>query len=131
MEDVVKTATGVFIGGLLALLAHDWVLARAAEYQAEQAIKAMNAQIEKTTRRQAVEDAERQQTRRAAETAAREEITRAQEAAEAARLNALGKEATFQRRYQPSPKCKADPSTMECANEHMRARKEFDANWGK
>lgn len=131
MEDVVKTATGVFIGALLALLAHDWVLASIAKYELGEALRAVQVQTEKSQREAARRAAESNQRQREIEAEAREREEQVRSAAEAARLNAIGKEQTFLRRYQPSPKCALDPSTIECANEHMRARKEFDTNWGK
>ncbi len=121
-----EVAAGVFIGSLAALFAHDWILASAAAYAAKEALK----QMEATTR------AANREVRRLlpptpdpADEAARQAAERQRELAEEAKLNAQAKEATFQRRFKPSPRCQTDSGTMDCANEYLRARKAFDAGW--
>lgn len=126
--DVMPIALAVFIGGLGALLAHDLLVAAWTRYETEQAVKKINAEF----RQMQVPKVIPVPVPMAPEPSkAQLERERQQQLAEEARLNAIGKENTFQRRFKPSAKCQADPSTMECANEAVKARREFDANWGK
>lgn len=78
---------------------------------------------------QAQARAEREKTERA-------EAQRLQREAEASRIATLNaeaarREASWAKFYVPSPFCKNpdNRATMECANEHLRAKKEFDRKW--
>lgn len=49
-----------------------------------------------------------------------------QQALQEAAARAARKEAAWERFFQPSAKCKADPVTVECANAHIRAKNKFE-----
>ena len=68
----------------------------------------------------------------AAEAAAskqREELARRQSEAEEARRASAESEAAWKRFYQPSERCRTpeEATSVECVNEHIRARREFAA----
>lgn len=86
--------------------------------------------------KQAQDIAAQAQARAEREKAERAEAKRQQEEAESNRIAALNaetarREASWAKFYVPSPFCKNPDNriTMECANEHLRAKKEFDRKW--
>lgn len=95
--------------------------------------------VTKTTsaiQKQAQDMAAQAQARGEREKAERAEAKRRQEEAESNRIAALNaetarREASWAKFYVPSPFCKNpdNRATMECANEHLRAKKEFDRKW--
>jgi len=63
---------------------------------------------------------------------AKADAQHAEAAAKEAAINiAAAKEAAWDRYYKPSEKCQSYDAraTMDCANEHVRAKREFDAKW--
>lgn len=107
-----------------------------------------------TTTNQTIADFQQKQEQRIAEQRAaqqaqiverqRQEIVRKQEAAAqvraesealAAELDAeRRKEAAWQSFYQPPPECLNPPTweaQVECGNKHIRAKREFEARWGR
>ncbi len=95
--------------------------------------------VTRTTSRiqqQAQDMAAQAQARAEREKAERVEAKRRQEQAEANQIAALNaevarREASWAKFYVPSPFCKNpdNSATMECANEHLRAKKAFDKQW--
>ncbi len=95
--------------------------------------------VAKTTgaiQKQAQDVAAQAQARAERDKAERAEAQRRQAQAEMDRVAALNdevarREASWAKFYVPSPICKHpdNRATMECANEHLRAKKEFDKRW--
>lgn len=120
--DVIKIALGVFIGGLLAALAYEQVLA----WRMAQALKEVQAQAQRST-----EQIQRSQ-QRAEQQRQRDSEAREQQALEHARRERIRKErksAAWERFYQPAEACKVDPGTMPCANAYMAAKKQFELQY--
>jgi hypothetical protein len=133
---------GTAIGGLVAYFAARWYETRQMEaalsqfaaavgQTSAQAQRDMAAISEQARRAQALE-----RERAANEFAARQAAERRAREAEMARIvaadaEAARREASWQKFYVPSVVCKnADNrNTMQCANEHARAKKEFDKRW--
>lgn len=130
--DVLKIALGVFIGGLLAAFAFakyiDWEMSRALwqfdktiarETQRMRSDVDQFSQAGERSRQQqiAVEQLDRD---RALLQVRQTQIAKQQEADRDAR-----RQIAWERYYQPSPACKADSSTMACANAFMAAKKRF------
>jgi lysophospholipid acyltransferase (LPLAT)-like uncharacterized protein len=102
-------------------------------------VRTATESMAKTTtaiQKQAQDMAAQAQARAEREKAERAEAKRRQEEAEANRIAALNaeaarREASWAKFYVPSPFCKNpdNRNTMECANEHLRAKKEFDKKW--
>lgn len=130
--DVLKIALGVFIGGLLAAFAFakyiDWEMSRAV-WQFDKAIgretQRMRSEVDQfsqsqeRTRQQQIA-AEQIERDRAALQVRQRQIAKQQEAERDAR-----RQAAWERYYQPSAACRADSSTMTCANAFMAAKKRF------
>lgn len=126
---VLKIALGVFIGALAALLAYEGITAlrvevamrnAAAEVQrsADAARARTRAQLDAKRSRDAEEASRAEALERAKSLAARLAAEREQRRADA-----------WERFYQPSEPCRLDSATLACANEHMAARKRFDAQY--
>lgn len=126
---VLKIALGVFIGALAALLAYEGITAlrvevamrkAAAEVQrsADVARERARSQLDAKRAREADEASRRDASERAKALAARLAAEREQRRADA-----------WARFYQPSEPCRLDSATLACANEHMAARKRFDAQY--
>lgn len=133
---------GTAIGGLIAYFAVRWYETRqleAALRQFTQAVTSSSARAQREVaaaqeraRRQAAAAqlrAEQERTERAA-------VQRRTAEAEAARIAAANaeaarKEAAWQKFYVRSDLCKNpdNRTTIECANEHARAKKEFERRW--
>ncbi|MGG4052161.1 hypothetical protein ABEW79_11030 [Delftia tsuruhatensis] len=123
--DVIKIALGVFIGGLLAALAYEQVLA----WRMAQALKEVQAQAQRSTE-QIQRSQQRAEQQRQRDSEAREQ--QAQQALEHARRERIRKErksAAWERFYQPAEACKVDPGTMPCANAYMAAKKQFELQY--
>lgn len=130
--DVFKIALGVFIGGLLAAFVYTKYMA----WEMNRALGQFNTALSKDTQRvwsetnqsiqRSKDDAQRRvataqiEKDRVAEQARQREIAQQQEAERDAR-----RQLAWERYYQPSAACKADSSTMTCANAFMAAKKRF------
>jgi len=129
LADLCKIAVGVFIGGLAAMFAYEGITAWRLEQAAKRATaelqrQAQQLQIQQHQQAQQREDAVRQESARAAaERAANEDVARL------IRERRERKEAAWQRFFQPSSACRIDSATLPCANEHMAARKRFEAGY--
>lgn len=131
--DLVKLSLGVFIGALAALFAYEainvWRLEHAARQlvqQAEQQGKAARAQAarqQQQQQQQQLENERRQEEQQKAITMA-DQLAKRLERERRAR-----KEAAWNAFYQPSPACRADAVTAACANEHIAAKKRFEAQY--
>lgn len=132
LTDVFKIALGVFIGGLLAAFVYTKYMA----WEMNRALGQINTAVTKETQRmwadtnQFVQKNERAvQQRVAAEQVERDRI------AEQARQRQIAqqqqaelddrRQTAWGRYYQPSAACRADSSTMNCANAFMAAKKRF------
>lgn len=130
MEDVFKIALGVFIGSLAAVFAWEGITYVRLEIAAERA----RQEIARTQRE--MRDQQRAQDRANAEADQRQRDARqrredqARAADEARRQAERDKAAAWSRYYKPSAGCVADPTTVPCANEHMKARKLFEVQYG-
>lgn len=127
--DLLKLSLGVFVGVLAALLAHEainvWRLERAARQlvqQAEQQVKAARVQAARQQQQQ-LENQRRQEEQQKAITMADQLAQRFE------RERRARKEAAWNAFYQPSPACRADAVTAACANEHIAAKKRFEAQY--
>ena len=127
--DLFKIALGVFIGGLAAMFTYEAITA----WRLEQAAKKITADLQRET--QALQARERQQALQRDE-ARRDELARAaqQRAEDEAMAREIRerrerKEAAWQRFFRPSEPCRMDSATLPCANEHMAARKRFEATY--
>lgn len=87
-------------------------------------------QRDQANARQTALDKEAQE-RQAKAQAERERNAAQQDAIDAANRAADAKEAAWKKFYAPSTNCQSYDSraTMECANEHVKAKREFDALW--
>ncbi len=133
---------GTAIGGLIAYFAVRWYETRQVEVAlnqfaavvgktSAQAKRDMAAINEQARRAQALD-----RERAANELAARQAAERRAREAELARIAAANaeaarREAAWHKFYVPSNDCKNpdNRSTMQCANEHARAKKNFDRRW--
>lgn len=130
--DVLKIALGVFIGCLLAAFAFskyiDWEMNRAV-WQFDKTMS-RETQRMKSDAEQYLKSSERAMQRRSAAEqieadrialqAKQAQIARNQEAERDVR-----RQEAWESYYQPSAACKADSSTMDCANAFMAAKKRF------
>lgn len=123
--DVIKIALGVFIGGLLAALAYEQILA----WRMNQALKEVQAQTQRATdqiqRSQQRAEQQMQRDREAKE----QQRQQAFEEARQERIRKDRKNAAWERFYQPQEACKVDPGTMPCANAYMAAKKQFELQY--
>lgn len=127
--DLVKLSLGVFIGALAALFAYEainaWRLEQAARQlvqQAEQQGKAARVQAARQ-QQQELENQRRQEEQQKAITMADQLAQRLE------RERRARKDAAWNAFYQPSPACRADAVTAACANEHIAAKRRFDAQY--
>lgn len=123
--DVVKIALGVFIGGLLAALAYEQILA----WRMNEALKEVQAQTQRATAqmKRSLELAEQQRQRD--REAQDEQRRQALEQARQERLRQERKNAAWERFYQPPEACKVDSATMPCVNAYMAAKKRFELQY--
>ncbi|PIG08634.1 hypothetical protein [Comamonas sp. 26] len=132
LADVLKIALGVFIGSLLAAFVYTKYMA----WEMNRALGQVNTALTKETQRmwsetnQSIQRTERAtQQRTAAEQIEKDRISeqvRQRQIAQQreAELDAR-RQVAWERYYQPSAGCKADSSTMACANAFMAAKKRF------
>lgn len=123
--DVAKIALGVFIGSMAAIFAYEGVLAWRAEQAARQLaqeLKAMNDQ-QRQAQQQMLQQQKEEQRRQI-----RQELEKDWQRQQV-ELAAKRKEAAWQSYYKPSPICRLDNVRADCANEHMRARRAFEAEY--
>lgn len=127
--DLVKIALGVFIGGLAAMFTYEGITA----WRLEQAAKKIAADLQREAQALQAQERQRALQRDAArrEDAERAALQRAADEAVAREMRALKerKEAAWQRFFRPSEPCRIDSATLPCANEHMAARKRFEATY--
>lgn len=128
MGKVWDIAVGVFLGVIAAALVLGFVANLVAKYQLEQAQKLINNQMQLMQRQLGGVTAPRIEQPRNEQPDGRELARQQKLKAEA---DAREKQRTWEAAYKPSDKCKADPTTVECANEFMRARKAFDEKGGR
>lgn len=77
--------------------------------------------------RRVLEDQKRQAEQKALEKAAQEAALKKARFDEQQRI--LRKAAAWDAYFKPSARCKEDPINAECANEHIRAKKKFEASY--
>ena len=127
--DILKIALGVFIGSLAAVFTYEAILA----YRTELALRKAQQEIQAQTERMRREDANRREAEAEARNAAERDADQLRSArALVQRLEAerqARKDGAWSKFFQPSPNCKIDPGTTACANEHMAARKRFEAQY--
>lgn len=134
--DVVKTSLGVFIGGLAAMFAYDGISAMRLEYAAKQLMQQAQQQ-EKAARAELVRQQQQQQKTQQQQQKIQQEreeerqaLRRANQLAQRLeRERQLRKEAAWRVFYQPSAPCRDDPVTAACANEHIAAKRRFEAQY--
>lgn len=130
-DEVWKIALGIFLGGVLLWIAFEY----RARYEVRQLEKALeqSAQEMRADAQHSIE----QQGRREAQQVAQHEAQRAfeverQRADAQRRIHAQRSERAkidaWARFYQPSTQC-LNEATVECGNQHMRARKEFERRY--
>lgn len=128
-SDLFKIALGVFIGALAALFAYETINVWRLEYAASKLVQQAQQQ-EKASRAQAAlqqqQQREEQQRRRQEQQALR----RADELVQRLQRERIArKEAAWHAFYQPSASCRVDGVTTVCANEHISAKRRFDAQY--
>ncbi len=128
MSKVWDIALGVFLGVMAAALVLGFVANLVAKYQLEEAQKLINSQVQLMQRQLGGMNAPRIEPLRNEQQDGRELARQQKLQAEA---EAREKQKNWERSYKPSDKCRADPTTLECANEFMRARKAFDEKGGR
>lgn len=129
MEDIAKTAIGVFIGVLAAYYTWERVelvrMDMAMRTASDNMRRTFDAQKALQTRQQQAMDEKRREEEEAAEQLAKE----TREQFELAEQQLKEKEAAFNRFFQPSPSCKADPVQKDCANAYMKAKTIFESQY--
>jgi hypothetical protein len=129
MEDITKTAVGVFIGALAALFVYEGITVLRLEYavyKAQQHVKAEQAKqrAAEAASRQQQQDLQ-QQRQRDAEAERASQLQRQQEQAQRDRA----RQQAWERFYAAPEICKQDPGTVYCANSYMRARRQFEEQY--
>jgi hypothetical protein len=129
---VLKTAIGIFLGGLLLWAAMEY-RARYAVQQINQALEQSVYQMKASTARQQELQAERRRQEELNRIAAKQQ-QRDGEVAQANRRLAVeaaerAKEDAWTRFYQPSAQCLKE-SSVACGNAHIKARREFERLYG-
>lgn len=124
-----KIAAGVFIGALAAMFAYEGISALRVEYALRQADEQIHRSMNADRQRMRLEE----QARAARQQRDIEDAQALESARNTARRLQLERERrrsdAWEKFYQPSTSCLDDPSTVVCANEHMAARKRFDAQY--
>lgn len=128
LGDVLKIALGITLGGvMLFVLANVYfgyqlrAFSRAASSELSSMVEKAEGQA--AAAKAAAEASRLQELRRkAANTQRAADVSRAADVAEAQR------EAAWKRFYQPRPAC-LESSSVECGNEHIRARREFESRY--
>lgn len=123
--DVLKIALGVFVGGLLAVLAYEQILALRVNIAAREAMQHLQKQSAQAEQARLARDREREERARLD----RERAGERQAIAEVARAREERRRLAWERFYQPSVVCRDDPATLPCANAYMAAKKRFDAQY--
>ena len=127
--DIVKTSLGVFIGGLAAMFAYEGISAMRLEYAAKRLVQQAQQQ-EKTARAELVRQQQQQQKIQQEREEEQQATRRADQLAQRLeRERRLRKDAAWRVFYQPSAPCRDDPVTAVCANEHIAAKRRFEAQY--
>lgn len=126
---VLKIAVGVFIGALAALFAYETVSALRVEYAARQVVKDAQSALDIDRQRMRLES-ERKSAQAQRELARAEALEHAQSTVRRLQAERNQRKAdAWARFYRPSESCLVDSATMVCANEHMAAKRRFDAQY--
>ncbi len=132
----VAGALALVVLGLVAVLgAVRWYQLQTVRAAIEQVGKTTNAasqQVLERARAQAEEQARRTEAERAAMAAAQRQAREAELArVAAAQAQADRQEKAWQSFYKPPPPCRNpdNRTTMDCINEHIRAKREFEKRW--
>ena len=127
--DILKTALGVFIGALAALFAYEAINALRLEYAARQLVQNLEKE-QKNARAQAARQQQQQQENEQQQHEAQQAARMADQLAQRLeRERSSRKQAAWTAFYQPSASCRADAVTAACANEHIAAKRRFDAQY--
>lgn len=118
----IAIACGVFFGGLGAGLAYTEITAYRLERAASQALSDFN------TQQQAAQQRSQEQARATAQAQAQAEMRQRAAQQRAADL-ARAKQAAWDEFFKPSQVCRDDPARGECADQHIRAKRQFEENW--
>lgn len=123
--DVVKIVLGVFIGCMASVFTYESILAWRAEQAARQLTQELKAMEDKQrqVQQQRLQQQQEQQERMRRQSLERD-LERQQQV-----LAARRKEQAWEKFFQPSLICRADPSRGDCADAHIRARKAFEAQY--
>jgi len=122
---------GLILAAVLVVAAVRWYQLKVVESALNQVTKTTSAMSEQA-RRAAAEAQARAAKARADKAAAQRQAAEAEAArVAAANAEAAQREAAWQKFYVRSEFCKNpdNRTTMECANEHARAKKEFERRW--
>ncbi len=123
------------LGLMVALGAVRWYQLQTVRAAIEQVGKTTNAasqQVLERARAQAEAQARRAEAERTAKAAAQRQAQEAELArVAAAQAQADRREKAWQSFYKPSPACRSpdNRATMDCINEHIRAKREFEKRW--
>lgn len=121
---VLKIALGIFFGVLLLWMVGSWIV----RYQLQQASVAVERSLSEAAAKSRLQQEQRRE-RVAAERLADQRRRDARAAAEAdARTIAQHKEAMWNRFFQRSEQCLLE-SSVDCGNQYIRARREFERRY--
>ncbi len=126
---VVKTSLGVFIGGLAAMFAYEGINALRFEYAARQLVQQAQQQAQQQQKAARAEALRQQQQQQQIQQQRQEELRAAKLLQRLERERRARKEAAWVAFYQPSASCRDDPVNAVCANEHISAKRRFDAQY--
>lgn len=123
--DVAKIALGVFIGCMAAVFTYESVLAWRAEQAAKQVMQELKAMEDK----QRLADQQRMQRQKEQQDQQRKQQLERDWQRQQQDLAVKRKEQAWASFYQPTYTCRIDPSRGDCADQHIRARKAFEAQY--
>jgi hypothetical protein len=133
MDDVLKIATGVFLGGLAAIFAWEGIHVIALEVAAREAAKQMQAATQQAAEQSRLQAEATAKARAAADQAARTQQAQMQrqqaDASAQAQAWKEARETAWKQFYQPSEACRVN-WTGECANAFAKAKLDFQAIHG-
>lgn len=121
---VLKIALGLFLGALLIWMAVEY----RARYELRQLDRAAAVVLQEAAQRERDARQSRQTMQRLDAERARELQSVRLERQQAAEAERRRKATAWARFYEPSAQCLND-ATVECGNQHMRARKEFERRY--
>lgn len=123
--DVLKIAIGVFIGCMASVLVYEQMLV----WRGEQAAKQVMQELQKQQERQKLAEQQRLEAQKERDRQKQRAMLEREWEQQQRKLAEKRKEQAWAEYFKPSAICRSDPLRKDCADEHIRQRRAFEAQY--